>query len=46
MIKNKAYMKLEKQEESLEMRKKKIKEAEMEKKIRAIVRSEVAKSKK
>lgn len=46
MIKNKAYMKLEKQKESLEMRKKKLKEAEMEKKIRAIVRSEMTKSKK
>ena len=45
MIKSKAYQKLEKQEESIEMRKKKLKESEMEKKIRAIVRSEMKKGK-
>jgi hypothetical protein len=43
MIKNKTYAKLDKQEEAIEDKKKKIKEAEMEKKIRAIVRSEMSK---
>jgi hypothetical protein len=42
MIKNKTYAKLDKQEEAIEDKKKKIKEAEMEKKIRAIVRSEMS----
>ena len=41
--KNAAYEKLDKQEEKIEDRKKKIKAAEMEKMIRGIVRSEMAK---
>jgi hypothetical protein len=44
--KNAAYEKLDKQEEKIEDRKKKIKQAEMEKMIRGIVRSEMAKVKK
>lgn len=44
--KNKAYMKLDKQEEKIEDKKKKIKQAEMEKQIRMIVRSELARAKK
>ena len=43
--KNPAYTKLEKQEEKIEDRKKALKAAEMEKMIRGIVRSELAKSK-
>ena len=43
--KNPAYMKLEKQEEKIEDRKKALKAAEMEKMIRGIVRSEMAKLK-
>jgi hypothetical protein len=46
MKKNAAYMKLDKQEEKIEDRKKAIKSAEMEKMVRAIVRSEMAKAKK
>ena len=46
MKKNAAYMKLDKQEEKIEERKKKIKAVEMEKMIRGIVRSEMAKMKK
>lgn len=42
---NKAYMKLEKQEEAIEMRKKKLKKAELDKDIRAIVREEIGKKK-
>lgn len=45
MKNNKTYQKLEKQEDALDMKKKKLKEAEMEKKIRAIVRSEMGKKK-
>jgi hypothetical protein len=44
--KSAAYEKLDKQEEKIEDRKKKIKQAEMEKMIRGIVRSEMAKTKK
>lgn len=44
--KSAAYEKLDKQEEKIEERKKKIKAAEMEKMIRGIVRSEMAKMKK
>lgn len=44
--KNAAYEKLDKQEEKIEDRKKKIKAVEMEKMIRGIVRSEMAKTKK
>jgi hypothetical protein len=40
--KSAAYEKLDKQEEKIEDRKKKIKQAEMEKMIRGIVRSEMA----
>jgi hypothetical protein len=43
MKKSAAYEKLDKQEEKIEDRKKKIKAAEMEKMIRGIVRSEMAK---
>jgi|NOAtaT_7_FD_contig_51_3291991_length_978_multi_2_in_0_out_0_3 hypothetical protein len=43
--KNAAYNKLDKQEEKIEMKKKKIKEMEMEKMIRSIVRSEITRSK-
>jgi hypothetical protein len=44
--KNAAYEKLDKQEEKIEDRKKKLKAAEMEKMIREIVRSEMSKKKK
>ena len=40
------YMKLEKQEDKIEMRKKALKQADMEKMIRGIVRSELARSSK
>lgn len=43
--KNAAYEKLDKQEEKIEMKKKKIKQDEMEKMIRSIVRSEMSKAK-
>lgn len=43
-VKSAAYMKLDKQEEKIEDKKKKIKEVEMEKKIREIVRSEMARA--
>lgn len=46
MMKSKAYEKLEKQEESIEMKKKKLKEAAMDKMIRDIVRSEINTKKK
>lgn len=42
--KNPAYMKLEKQEEKIEDKKKKIKYMEMEKQIREIVRSEMTRA--
>jgi hypothetical protein len=45
MKNNKTYQKLEKQEEAIEMKKKKLKKAEMEKNIRTIVRSEIGKKK-
>lgn len=45
MKNNKAYQKLEKQEEAIEMKKKKIKKVEMDKMIREIVRSEMRKGK-
>jgi cell division protein FtsB len=44
--KSKAYEKLDKQEEKIEERKKKLKSAEMEQMIRSIVRSELARSRK
>jgi hypothetical protein len=43
---NKAYDKLEKQEEAIDMKKKKLKEAAMDKMIRDIVRSEMNTKKK
>lgn len=43
MMKSKAYEKLEKQEESIEMKKKKLKQAELDKMIREIVQSEMKK---
>ena len=43
--KSAAYEKLDKQEEKIEMKKKKIKEMEMENMIRSIVRSELSRSK-
>lgn len=46
MMKNKQYEKLEKQEEAIEMKKKKLKQAELDKMIREIVRSEMKSSKK
>ena len=46
IVKSKMYMKLDKQEEKIEMKKKKLKQAEMEKMIRGIVRSELARSSK
>lgn len=45
MMKNKQYEKLEKQEEAIEMKKKKLKRGEMEKMIREIVQSEMKKGK-
>lgn len=45
MMKSKAYEKLEKQEEALEMKKKKLKQDAMDKMIRDIVRSEMKKGK-
>jgi cell division protein FtsB len=43
MKNNKEYQKLEKQEEKLDMKKKKLKEAAMDQMIRDIVRSELNK---
>ena len=45
MMKSEAYKKLEKQEETIEMKKKKLKKDEMDKMIREIVRSEMKKGK-
>lgn len=42
--KSSTYSKLEKQEEAIEMRKKKLKQADMEQTIRSIVRSELARA--
>ena len=44
-MKSKAYEKLEKQEEAIEMKKKKLKQAELDKMIREIVKSELKKGK-
>lgn len=44
MKKSAAYEKLDKQEEKIEMKKKKIKQAEMEDMIRSIVRSELTRA--
>lgn len=41
-MKSAAYSKLEKQEEMIEVKKKKLKEAEMDNRIRMIIRSELA----
>lgn len=45
MMKSKAYEKLEKQEEAIDMKKKKLKQAELDKMIREIVQSEMKKGK-
>jgi hypothetical protein len=45
MMKSEAYKKLEKQEEAIDMKKKKLKQAELDKMIREIVRSEMKKGK-
>lgn len=45
MMKSKQYKELEKQEEAIEMKKKKLKSAELDKMIREIVRSEIKKGK-
>lgn len=44
-MKSEAYKKLEKQEEAIDMKKKKLKQAELDKMIREIVRSEMKKGK-
>jgi hypothetical protein len=46
MMKNKQYEKLEKQEETIEKKKKKLKQAELDKMIREIVRGEMKRKKK
>ncbi len=46
MMKSEEYKMLEKQEEKIEMKKKKLKQAELDKMIREIVRSEMKSSKK
>ena len=46
MMKSEEYKILEKQEEKIEMKKKKLKQAELDKMIREIVRSEMKSSKK
>lgn len=46
MKRSSMYERLEKQEDKIDMRKKKLKQADMEKMIRGIVRSELSRSKK
>ena len=46
MMKSEEYKMLEKQEEKIEMKNKKLKQAELDKMIREIVRSEMKSSKK
>lgn len=45
MMKSKEYKMLDKQEEAIEMKKKKLKQAELDKMIRDIVKSEMRKGK-